>query len=266
MPTSKTQLSDYGFSYANTVENSTDLKLHTLEECNNGEDIYSRIISSDNILKNILKPNQNFFYKIDHVTCKTNKQKIISTEKGVGEIIKKGRNFYLKREICLTFFDGRIETLIKSQNHHRYNNEDILLISSYVPENYSDIFIYPYSILCSINSFVPTPVELQEKNLIGRLDDTIQAIDKDELRQILTDQNIVNAISENKEELNINSSINIIHKNSKLASPVIIIKPEHSNTIKPNKPQRGSIIFNADENCFEGYDGRKWRRLKWGDE
>ena len=267
MPESKTRTANFALAYGQSIFGSYDIKLFSLKESNDGQDPYSSILSEDNLLQNIIPVKRNFYYTIEKVSCRTREQTCLLRETGYGEIYKKGRSFFLKREITLKFFDGNDEYNIRPSAKHNFYPDDILLIKSALPDNYINIFAYPYSVLCSIESFTPTPVELEEKTLLGRLNDEIQSIDKDELRSILTDGNIISAVSETKDDINLNSKyINLINDNANLVSPVITAKPVHNNSKKPDKPQRGSIIFNTDENCFEGYDGRRWRKLKWGDE
>lgn len=266
MPESKTRTAKYAIAYGQAIFGSYDIKLLPLKESTDGKDPYTATISEDTLLQNIIPNKRNFYYTIEHVSCRTINQKCIVKETGYGEIYKKGKNYYLKREVTLKFFDGHNEYNTVPTSKHSFYPTDTLLIKSTVPDEYINIFAYPYSVLCSIEQFNPTPVELEEKTLLGRLNDEIQSIDKDELREILTDDNIIKAVTENKEDLNLNSSINIINENANLLSNSITIKPSYSNSHKPKNPVRGTIIYNADENCFEGYDGSRWRSLKWTDE
>ena len=270
MPESKTRAVNFAITYAKYDDTTNEIKLLSIKDSNLGKDKYSLILLSeqDNILlQSNIPVKRNFFYHIEELSCKSDKQSCLTREYGFGEINKKGRNLYLKREGVINFFDGINTIKVTPKCFHIYDKNSILIVKSIVPENYIDIFTYPYSVLCSIEPSTPTPVELEEKTLLGRLDDEIQSIDKDELRSILTDENIISAVSETKDDINLNSKyINLINDNANLVSPVITAKPVHNNSKKPDKPQRGSIIFNTDENCFEGYDGRRWRKLKWGDE
>ena len=162
---------------------------------------------------------------------------------------------------------------------------DYCILVPTIPKSYTDCLCLDNSVLCSIESHLPSPVELQEGTLLGRLDDRIQSIDAQELRQILngdddtylklTDKElehvfkgikkiIFDTLKENKTAIVTKSQkIDLLTQHSSVAAPVLQVKPEYTDKNRPPKPRAGMIIFNKDKKAFEGYDGKFWKRLAW---
>ena len=238
-----TTMRNRGFSvaYGEQPENSDDIKLLPSGAFAQYSNEYTGLTNLPNgasvLLQDLIPVAQNFFYTIESYDCMSFKRKLIAMERGVGELYEKDDSFYLKREFIKSFNDGFSEYPTKNSSPFNFSNHKNLIVKSYIPSHYLDIFIYPYSVLCSIEAGIPTPVELQEKSVVGRLNDTIQSIDKDELREIITDENIVDAVQENKT----------------LELESITLKPSS----RPRNPKKGTIIFNK-RGYFEGYDGEEW--------
>ena len=164
---------------------------------------------------------QNFFYKLK----RTKDERLFSyVETGVGEFYKKNNKYFFRREhvffvekegINFAPHNGIPENIAVSQ-------DEKLILFKFFPEKYRNLFTTENSVLCCTDKYTPTPVELQNNTLLGKLDDIIQSIDQNELWSILL-------------------------KNNK-------------------KPVEGSIRYNKKQKCFQGYDGKQWRTLMWGDE
>ena len=212
-------------------------------------------------------------------------------EVSVARIIKKKRKSVLERLTVLylsTFEDG-------SENRHSclhgrlfpftpIDNE-YLVAYPFIPSKVEDCLPLDNSVLCSQDRFMPVPVNLEEGTLLGRLDDRIQSIDAQELRQILngdtdthlklTDKELEHVFKDIKniilKTLRDSSSaistksqkIDLLTEHSSVAAPVLQAKPEYTDKKKPSKPRAGMIIFNKQKKTFEGYDGNSWRRLSW---
>lgn len=234
-------------SVAATVENSNDLRL-TRENLN----FFQQTDGGEYFT------NENIFYSL--VGTK-NERTFDFTELGIGEIYKKNKNYYFKREYCFEFIEnnetrrprnGKILSLDKFKSHK-------LFLTESPPSHFILALASDYSVLCSTNKFVPCPVELQNKTLLGRLDGQIQSIDKSELRKILTDGEIINAVSQNKKTFDFNTrNINMVENKARMSTPYLHLK--YNEDVRP---QRGYLRFNYEDNCFEGYDGKRWRALMW---
>lgn len=257
--------SKFAVAYAEPTE-TLDLLLLDLNEFKKHKNEYTNIINEDFLLQKCIPVNQNFFYIAEQCDCSSHLRTVTFYEKGVGELYKKGRKFYLKRERATYFNDsGTGEYPAPPSAFHNFEKDAHIIIKSIIPDQYLDLFAYPYSVLCSIEPYTPTPVELEESSVIGRLNDQVQSIDKDELRQILTDQNIVGAVQDNQDNLLLNSKVvDLVNRESRISTPVIHIKSVHNNSIKPVNPNRGSIIFNDETGNFEGFNGNDWVPLQWG--
>lgn len=230
-----------GFSvaYGEQPENSDDIKLlpsGTFAQYNNEYTGLTNLPSGFSILLQDLIPSaQNFFYLIESCDTLNFKRNVLTSERGVGQIFFASGSYYLKRDFVNSFNDGTGE-IRKRSSPFNFSNQNII-ITTYIPEAYSDMLIYPYSVLCSIEAGNPASVQLEEKSVLGRLNDTIQSIDKDELREIITDANIVDAV-EDRKYLTLNR---------------LILQPSG----RPQSPAQGTIIFNP-SGFFEGYNGSTW--------
>jgi len=263
--TKKMRTSNFSVAYAQATD-TTDLLLLDLSEFKNHKNEYTNIITEDFLLQNCIPVKQNFFYKIEQCDCSDHKRSVNFYEKGVGELYKKGRKFYLKRERATFFSDHDSGEYPAPPNAlHNFDPDSHIIVKSIIPDQYLELFVYPNSVLCSIEPYTPTPVELEESTLVGRLNDSIQSIDKDELRQILTDQNIVGAVQDNTNNLLLNSKVvDLVHGDSRISTPLVHVKSIHSNSRRPKNPARGSLIFNDETGNFEGFDGNNWIPLQWG--
>ena len=100
-------------------------------------------------------------------------------ERGIGAIKKSGKSLYLSRLTPLSSIDGPIT------RHVQFTPDKKLFIQTYIPEDYSEVFSTPNTVLATEVTGCPSPVELQDYTLLGRLNGTIQSIDQQELWSIL---------------------------------------------------------------------------------
>jgi len=171
--------------------------------------------------KSAIPIGQNFFYQIKQTK---DERHFPYVESGIGEFYKKNNKIFFKREYVFwvekdnAAYKPRngISPVLKDTQGHNF------ILFKYLPQNYKNILVSKNSVLCSTEPFTPTPVELQDNTLLGKLNNIIQSIDQNELWSILL-------------------------KNNK-------------------KPVEGSIRYNKKQKCFQGYDGKKWRTLMWGEE
>ena len=268
------------------VAGSSDLKIGCVSALEKYKDEHAEYAKALPHPKDSVGLNQRFFYKVQHYEFRNNKKSLLAGERGVGEIYKKRKDFFLRRHFAIGVFDSESSHRPRNGTPQEFSaSYDYYVLESYKPADYHEALASPYSVLCSIEQNSPSPVELQEKTLLGRLDDRIQSIDAEELRHILngdtdtylklTDKEleyvfkdirdvIFNALRGSKRAIVTKSQkIDLLTEHSSVAAPVLQVKPEYTDKNRPPKPRAGMIIFNKDSKAFEGYDGNLWKRLKW---
>ncbi len=268
------------------VAGSSDLKIGCISDFKKYKNEYARIGPRLPHPKDSVGLNQRFFYKVQHYEFRNNKKTLVAGERGVGEIYKKRKDFFLRRHFAIGVFDNFSSYRPDDGTPQEFSTAyDYYVLESYKPADYDEALASPYSVLCSIEQGSPSPVELQEGTLLGRLDDRIQSIDAQELRQIfngdtdtylkLTDKElehvfkgvkkiIFDTLKDSKAAIVTKSQkVDLLTQHSSVAAPVIQAKPEYTDKNRPPKPKAGMIIFNKDKKAFEGYDGKFWKRLSW---
>jgi len=142
--------------------------------------------------------------------------------------------------------------------------QSYLIITSMIPDDYRLLCSSANSVLCTTREIIPQPINLEQNTVLGRKSDNIQSIDLHELGDLLGSQFIVTAMEDNISPLISSSShFELTGTNSLIVCKSIQIEPR---TSRPTAKLAGSLIFNHNSGYFEGYDGTKWRTLKWGDE
>ena len=262
------------------VAGSSDLKIGCISALEKYKNEYVEYASVLPHPKDSVGLNQRFFYKVQHYEFRNNKKSLLAGERGVGEIYKKRKDFFLRRHFAIGVFD--------SESSHRPRNGtpqefsaayDYYVLESYKPADYHEALASPYSVLCSIEQNSPSPVELQEKTLLGRLDDRIQSIDAEELRQILngdtdtylklTDKELEHVFKDIKDIVVKNLTalrktlslrtrrVDLVGGESSVDSPFFRAKPSE----RPKNPKPGVFFFNKENSKFEGFDGNDWVTL-----
>lgn len=206
------------------IKDSEDLEILPVDKLKGTKSLFSSFetIPEDICISRKFDKEENFFY-----TATLNKNgQLHSQEIGVAELYSKGRGknkkFYIKREKSLYFISSSSVNKTRGDLHD-FDLDEVIVVETYIPERLQDLFVKPNSVPCSIEAHLPTIVELEENCLLGRMNDIIQSIDKNELWSILM------------------------------------------NKKSPPNPPKGSIRYNSKDECFEGYDGKSWRALMWGE-
>lgn len=156
---------------------------------NKKESPYYRSLPKEADLKHSMPNKTKFFYKIQ---ATKNEVDFSYEEDGVGHIEKKGKNKILVRDRAFYYYSKK-EGLSRARND-KVNNilcseDEYLIVSTSIPDDYKKLFSIENSVMCCTDTFCPTPVELQEGTLLGKLDDIIQSIDQNELWSILLKNN-----------------------------------------------------------------------------
>tara|TARA_R110000744_G_scaffold58405_7_gene121838 strand:- start:1361 stop:2194 length:834 start_codon:yes stop_codon:yes gene_type:complete len=218
------------------------------------------------LLRNAYKIGIRFFYHLEQFKRDSPhvEKSVTFAEQGVGYIEKEDdKLFFCRENSCYSGRDAfslTYNTIGVPPEH--ISGDDPLIIHSIAPKNYIHALATPHSIIASIDSFTPTPVELEENSLLGRKDNRVQSIDKDELREILTDEAIIDSVKKTQSQLALSSRrVNLTRKNSVLSAPIIRAYPPYKDNQKP-KAQKGSIIYNETTDCLEYFTGTQWRIIK----
>lgn len=171
---------------------------------------------SDNCLLANFQPDELFFYElIEYKERLRQPDNELEIERGIGFIQIVDDVPRLNRVTPLSSIDGPIT------KHVQFTEDKKLFLQTYIPKDYIELFSSPNTILATEVAGCPSPVELQDHTLLGRLNGTIQSIDQQELWSLIL-------------------------KNTQ-------------------KPIQGMIRYNKKDKCFEGYDGKRWRALMWGE-
>ena len=211
-------------------------------------------------------PEIRFYYLIHGFSGNPVKphEAIIYSEEGIGYIKKEGRKTFFVRETPLRHGNGKQTASGFDPSQPLYRIEaPYLAITSAIPPSYAEALASPHSIIASHQPFRPTPVELEENSLLGRIDDRVQSIDKDELREILTDEAILDAVKTTKGPIALTCSrIRMNSDDSVVSTPIVRLYPHYKNDEQP-KAQKGALIFNNETNTLQYYTGKEWRTIAW---
>lgn len=248
-------------SYKKIFENNDNLNLNLTFD-------YSfEDIPTETNIQSIIPENSLFMYKLEERRTQ-NEDPSYKYEIGLGKIKNVGGNLILDRLETKYYAFAGFEQVVPSSLFFLDFNfpEGYLLLSSIGTDSVKDYFIENNSVLASIDKNSPSPVVLEEFTLLGRMDGNIQSIDSSELRQILTDGNIINAIESSTGNYTfLCQTLNLSNSNSRLSSAALQARPVYNNSNRPT-PQRGMIIYNDQTNRLEVYDGSDWKVIKWADE
>jgi hypothetical protein len=203
-----------------------------------------------------LPDNQNFFYEISSYEDGS----VVWSECGIGEIYSYGRKqTALKREFVFKIFTrGRHPRWIDDYKPKQLPRKaEYFIVNTYVP-SCSEALATPNSVLCSVERFDPTPVELEDNTVLGRLNDKIQSIDGAELRTILTDDRIISAVKELKKPLILaTNNLELSGKKSRVACDHIFLRPGP----RPSKPRPGFLHYNNGLDCLEIFTSQGWASI-----
>lgn len=137
------------------------------------------LMSGRCILSNF-QVDELFFYEIiEYKDGPRQPDNEVDIERGIGCITIEDGLTKLKRITPLSSIDGPIT------RPRDFTEDKKLFIQTYIPKDYRDLFSTPNTVLATEVAGCPSPVELQNHTLLGRLNDTIQSIDQQELWSIL---------------------------------------------------------------------------------
>jgi hypothetical protein len=246
------------------VIGSSDIKLCGIEaliECDEWIKTGAAYLTSDCEFKNVVGTNYRCYYSLEQIL---NNETVLH-ERGVGSIVKRRKSFFLEREFPVVWGDNSktavpVRDIAKPTN---FNVPGHLRVSSVIPPTYIEALASPYSVVASIHPFNPTPVEIEENSLLGRIGDVIQSVDMDELREMISIGNdAIKALEDTQKQLKLKARrVDLTRKDAVLSAPILRVTPKYTTANRP-KVQQGSIIFNTETKCLEFFDGHHWLSLK----
>ena len=246
------------------VTGSSDIKLcgiDALIECDEYIKMGAGVLNSDCEFKNAVGVDYRCYYSLEQIL----NNDCVLHERGVGSIVKRHESFFLEREFPVVWGDGS-KTAVPVRNVDKptdFNVPGHLRVSSIIPPTYIEALASPYSIIASIHPFNPTPVEIEENSLLGRIGDVIQSVDMDELREMISIGNdAIKALEDTQKQLKLKARrVDLTRKDAVLSAPILRVTPKYTTGTRP-KAQQGSIIFNTETRFLEFFDGHHWMSLK----
>lgn len=204
-------------------------------------------------LEKTVPQNTIFFYKVEDFDDQTyEKRKLIAMELGLGEIIQKGKRFFLQRLKSKKFYsheDGNLSG--PDDTPHNFPPSSHLIVTSYAPKTLEELFSLEDTVICSLGAGRPELVPLEDGSVLGKINGDIRSTTVQEL------------FLANDLPLSTNSDkFELAGKNSLFIANSVTLKSSRS---RPPAPQAGTIVYNSRKKAFEGFDGEKWKTLKWED-
>jgi hypothetical protein len=267
----KTDFSIFALESAMPLENSADLRLLKGEGfvgCPEVHTLCTKAGDYDEMwLRDHVAIGDRFYYVLEQYTgqLKFGEGAVSYAEQGIGYMEKRGDDLVFVRETPV--FGGTKPSEVQHFSQEAaplpLDPKHSVAISSTSPTSYQLALAAPHCVIASVDAFVPTPVALEENTLLGRKDNRVQSIDKDELREILTDEAILDSVKKTQGQIALSSRrVNLTRKNSVLSAPILRTYPPYKDDEKP-KAQKGAIIYNDSTDCLEYYTGTEWRTLVW---
>ena len=192
--------------------------------------------------------------------------RVLNFETGVGLFEINGDQHLLHRQISMTEGVGitkQVRRTLPEQPPQRFDPEDgaVFRITSIQPNTTLEFYAAPNTILASSDSYTISPVEIEENALLGRKDDIIQSIDKEEFKEMMKDA-IIESFTESQKQHDIKTRrINLTRKNAVISTPVVRLAPDNYNDTEKPPAQQGMIIYNTDKKCLEFFNGDKLIRI-----
>ena len=192
--------------------------------------------------------------------------RVLNFETGIGLFEINGDQHLLHRQISMTEGVGitkQVRRTLPEQPPQKFDPEDgaVFRITSIQPNTTLEFYAAPNTILASSDSYTISPVEIEENALLGRKDDIIQSIDKEEFKEMMKDA-IIESFTESQKQHDVKTRrINLTRKNAVISTPVVRLAPDNYNDTEKPPAQQGMVIYNTDKKCLEFFNGDKWIRI-----
>ena len=218
-------------------------------------------LHEDQCLVHAFDTDTEFFYTIENFdSTDINSRELIHLERGLGHIEKSGKTSHFIRDVVLEVQQRDSDLPIGKDGHLDFPDDCYLVIGSYIPRNYIDLFYNEHSIVCSTGALTPSPIEIEENSVVGRLHGEIKSLDSEDLCFILTTDYVIKSLKDiNAPILIATNHFEMLNDKSKLLTGHVVLKSRQG---KPRNREKGSIIFNSSTNSLEFFDGSKWKTIK----
>lgn len=223
---------------------------------------FTGYIAEEDSLRESFDEETQFFYTLENFDSEDILyRKLIQQERGLAQIKRVGKRFYLDRQLSLELIKNEEDgTSTTDDGFLSLPDETHVIVGTYIPLNYIDLFCRDNTVVCSTEPDTPSPVEIEKNSLLGRLEGEIQSINSEELGFILSPDFTVQSLQANSSPILIASDhVELTSQKSKLVANHIALSPRRS---KPRNRQEGSIIYNSDKKCLEFYNGTGWVKIK----
>lgn len=239
------------------------IKLSGIENLEGGPYLISQEAAYLNnlcILRN-LSEGDLFFYKIEerHPLTKV----ALKRERGIGKIYKEGDTFYLDRvrPISKGFNENDSqEGRLQENSQPDFSEDNILFVKTHIPDSYKELYYKPHTIIINKECLCPTPLEVKENSLIGRLQDSIENIQGDQIHSILNSDFLSKEFTKDSSDLSSPSSaFSLNGKQSVIKANYLHLKGVNR---RPTDKKIGQMIYN-NKGYFEYWTGKEWRILVW---
>lgn len=225
-----------------------------------GDEQWDSACTEETCLQNKIGLDIRFFYQIEEFRDK----KLISWERGVGYLEEVDEVMCLNRETPVKYWNGGDSAYYRPNTEPMdISHNSVLRIQSKSPTEFREATAAPYSIVATLEPQRLSPVHLEENTLVGRKDDIVQSIDKEELVDMYDLKNFtIDSLTKTQKQLLFNARrIDLKRKDSVVAAPILKVSADmYSNNTKP-PAQQGMIIYNGDTKCLEFYNGEEWISL-----
>lgn len=253
------------FGHACTrLHNKSRVFLHCHDEFECGDAQWDAACNEETCLENKIGLDIRFYYQIEEFRVSDSGVEKISWERGVGYLEEIDDKTCLFRETPVRYWDG-IDVVYYPPNAEPapFSHNSILRIQSKSPVEYREATAAPYSIVATIEPQRLSPVHLEENTLLGRKDDIVQSIDREELIDMYDLKNLtLDSLTKTQKQLKLSARrLDLHRKDSVVSAPVLKVSADtYSNDTKPPS-QQGMIIYNSDTKCLEFYNGDEWISL-----
>jgi hypothetical protein len=239
--------------------------LHCHDEFSCGDAQWDAACNEETCLENKIGLGIRFYYQIEEFTSQDRKEvHLISWERGVGYLEEVDDLTCLYRETPVKCWNGDEAAYYRPHDEPMdFSHHNILRIQSKSPAEFREATAAPYSIVATMESQRLCPVHLEENTLIGRKDDIVQSIDREELLEMYDLGNLaIDSLTKTQKQLLFSARrIDLKRKDSVVSAPVLKVSADiYSNSTKP-PAQQGMIIYNSDTKYLEFYNGEEWISL-----
>tara|TARA_B100002019_G_scaffold107389_2_gene92214 strand:- start:1619 stop:2395 length:777 start_codon:yes stop_codon:yes gene_type:complete len=242
------------------VFKNNQIELLHADEFSKAGSRFTGVLPEETSLRKSFDLETEFFYTIENFDSDNIfSRQLAQYERGLAHIEKSGDKLILVRDVCIEF-EQISESSSTRSGFIKFPEDTYLVINSYIPNNYLDLYLKNNSVVCSTAPKTPSPVEIEENSVLGRLEGEIQSVGSSELALILTPDYTVDSLQATSRPILIASDyVELTSDKSKLVTSQFVLKPRQS---KPRNRQAGSIIFNEKTKSLEFFNGTGWVKIK----